>query len=661
MVDLLYALAYIALPIVTYLVARNLTWTVAIVSGSVALVGAVVTFVIKVGDSWNFASLQLATLGALILALAVTLAARLMARERMPWPALPWRRHLLVVGLPFLVIVLIIVVSRLIAAPRAGLFTAVGYLVRRQYAEDNAKWLDFTGQLVTGNDVVQGVSMGGPLQLFLVIVATALATASVLLLGGVNEVFVAANTVVYAQYFLAAMVPFVFAPLVEARVKGAGDGQRRGFIPAPLLWAGMLVLAVAILAVGGLGHLTLQFVFLATVMWVGVFVIGSRVPHVYALTSLVIVVVSLVWFPLLPISVVVMVAGAVAIVVALVRGGARRPGLWAIGIAWAATIVLTWPEYRSTIGYMTADVNATGDMAGGAVGGIAAAAMPVPSLIVPMLDLLDSKGGTEAVGPMLGILLLISAVLATMFIARRRSAAGRNRLLLAFAPALLLGGYAVALAVLGTWYAGDGPNYGAVKTTFLVSVTIIAVAVPLALMEIDRRRVGTTLVRVAGIAGIVYLLAVDGILPRAAVYTSPEQWPDASGEDRGYWWPAEVRKQAEQTIESLPIACAYRPPGAGAPSALPNGQTAYSCTRLLVGLSGADTTGQPLVDWQRREWFTNTPAWDDEYPRLITLPESLRQKDFILMDELDEVVGLDSVQSFMDRYKPEWAQEQASG
>jgi hypothetical protein len=657
MVDLLYVLAYIALPVGTYLISRNVTWTVAIVSASVALVGALVTFVIKVGGAWNFASLQLATLAALVLALLVTL----VVRRRADWPMAPWRHHLLVIGLPFVVIVAIILVSRLIAAPRAGLFTGVGFLVRRQYAEDNAKWLDFTGQLVTGNDIVQGVSMGGPLQLFLVIVATALAVVSMLMLGGVNEVFVAANTVIYSQYFLAAMVPFVFAPLVEARVRRKEGSQERGFIPAPLVWTGMLVLAVAILAVGGLGHLTLQFVFLATVMWVGVFVIGSRVPHAYALTSLVIAVVSLVWFPLLPISAIVILAGIVAIVIGFARGGFGRRAPWGIAVAWIAAIVLTWPEYRSTVGYMTADVNAGADLAGGMGGGIAAVAAPIQALMVPMLDLLDSKGGTEAVSPMLGVLLLIAAVLATLFIARRRSSLSRGRLLIAFAPALLLGGYAVALAVLGTWYAGDGPNYGAVKTTFLASITILAVAVPLALMEIDRSRSGTTLVRVAGIAGIVYLLAVDGILPRAAVYMSPEQWPDASGEDRGYWWPAEVKSQGEQTIASLPIACAYRPPGAGAPSALPNGQTAYSCTRILVGLSGADTTGQPLVDWQRREWLTNTPAWDNEYPGLITLPESLRQKDFILMNEIDEVVGLDSVQSFMDRYMPEWAREQAGG
>jgi hypothetical protein len=661
MVDLLYALAYIALPITAYLVSRNLTWTVAIVTGSVSLVGAAVTFVIMAGGLWSFASLQLATLGALLLALGVTIAVRLMARGRLPWPCVPWRRHALVVGMPFLLIVLIVLVSRLIAAPRAGLFTGVGFLVRRQHAEDNAKWLDFTGQLVTGNDIVQGVSMGGPLQLFLVIVATALAVVSMLMLGGVNEVFVAANTVIYSQYFLAAMVPFVFAPLVEARVRRKEGAQERGFIPAPLIWAGMLVLTVSILAVGGLGHLTLQFVLLATVMWVGVFVIGTRVRHAYALTSLVIAIVSLVWFPLLPVSVVVLLAGIVAIVIGFVRGGLGRRAPWGIAVAWIAALVLTWPQYRSTVSYMTADVNAGAEFSGGVGGGVAAVATPIQALVVPMLDLLDSKGGTEVVGPMLGILLLISAVLATMFIARRRAGEGQSRLVIAFAPALLLGLYAVALAVIGTWYAGDGPNYGALKTMFLISVTIIAVAVPLALMEIDRSRVGTTLVRVAGIAGIVYLLAVDGILPRAAVYMSPEQWPDASGEDRGYWWPAEVRRQAEQPIASLPIACAYRPPGAGAPSALPNGQTAYSCTRILVGLSGADTTGQPLVDWQRREWLTNTPAWDNEYPGLITLPESVRQKDFILMNEIQEVVGLDSVQSFMDRYMPAWAREQAGG
>jgi len=650
MVDLLYVLAYVALPIGTYLLSRNLTWTVAIVTGSVALVGALVTFVIKIGGSWDFSSLQLASLAALALALLVTL----VVRRRTDWPTVPWRRHFVVVLLPVLAVVALLVITRLAAGPRAGFLTAVGFLVRRQYAEDNAKWLDFTGQLVTGNDIVQGVSMGGPLQLFLVIVATALAAASALLLGGVNEVFVASNTVVYSEYFLAAMVPFVFAPLVEARVRRSRDDSERSWIPAPLLWTGMLVLAVAVIAVSGLGHLTLEFVFLATVLWIGVFLMGSSVPHAYALTSLAIVTISLVWFPLLPVSLVVLVAGAVALIIGVARAGLGRRAPWGMAIAWLLAIVFVWPEFRSTVSYMTDTASAAESVTGGMGGGIHAAAMPIQSLIAPALDLLDSKGGTEAVGPILGLLVAISAVLAVMFIVGTRRFKGRSRMLVAFAPAALLGGYALALAAIGTWWAGDGPNYGAVKMTFLVSVAIAAVAVPLALMELDRRRAGTTVIRVAGISVVVYLLAIDGILPRAGVYLSPQQWPDATGDDRGYWWPAEVRSQGEQTIASLPIACTYRPPGGEAPSALPNGQTAYSCTRILVGLSGADTTGQPLVDWQRREWFTNTRAWDNEYPAFLELPQAIRDKNFILMDELNDVVGLESMQSFMDRYYPPW-------
>lgn len=655
MINLLYVLAYVALPIATYVISRNLTWTVALVTGSVGLVGAWVSFVINMGDSWTFAALQLATLGALVFAFIITL----LARKRANWPTVSWRRHTVAVFLPVLAVLAVLVISRMAAGPRAGFFTAVGFLVRRQHAEDNAKWLDFTSQLVTGQEIVQGVAMGGPLQLFLVIIATTLAAASLLLLGGVNEVFVSANTVVYAQYFLAAMAPFVFVPLVEARVRRRSDSPQRDFIPAPLIWAGMFVLIVSIIAVSGLGHLTLEFVFLATVLWIGVFLVGSRVPHVYALTSLGIVTISLVWFPLLPVSLVVMAAGVIAVFTAFARRGIKQPGLWAVAVAWLAAIVFTWPEYRSAIGYMTESTSAAESITSAAGGGISASGGMLSALALPAFDLLSSQGGTEVVDPILAVLLLLSTVLATMFIVRRRASDSRARMALAFGPAVLLGAYAISLAIIGTWWAGGGPNYGALKTTFLATIAITSVAVPLALMEIDRRKAGTTIVRIAGIAGVAYLLTIDGLLPRAAVYLSPQQWPTATGTEKGYWWPAEVQTQAEQSIASLPIACAYRPIPTDIPSALPNGQTAYSCTRILAGLSGADTTAQPLVDWQRREWLTNTPAWLNEYPNLMMLPEDVRMKSFILLDVINNVNGLESVQSFMDRYKPDWAWEQS--
>jgi hypothetical protein len=657
MVDLLYLVAYVALPIGTFLLVRSVTWTVAVVTAAVALVGAFVTFWIEVGNTWTFASLQAATLVALLGALV---AAVLTRRGRTFSPGVTWRHQFVAIGIPFLAVVLLLLVSRLAAGPRAGFLTAVGFLVRRQYAEDNAKWLDFTGQLVTGDPIVQGVSMGGPLQLFLVIVATALAAASLVILGGVNEVFVAANSVVYAQFFLAAMVPFALSPLAEARIRRRAGSSEKGHVPVPLLWTGMLVLVVGVLAASGLGHLTLEFVLIATAFWVAVFLIGSRAPHAYALSSLAVVAVSLVWFPLLPVSLIVMVAGAVALVVAVRRARFRSGGTWVVVAAWVTMVVLTWSTYASTLRYIT-DTSAVALPVGGMGGGVRAGAGPVDALVIPALELLSSQGGTEQIAPALGVLVVLAAVLATMYVVRRRETASRWRRVLPFLPALLLGGYAVALSVLGTWWAGDGPAYGALKTTFMASIVILAVATPLALMEIDRGKAGTTLVRGAGMAAVIYLLTIDSLMPRAFTYISPQQWPDATGDERGYWWPAEVRSEAEQTIASLPISCAYRPQGAGAPSALPNGQTAYSCTRLLVGLSGADTTAQGLVDWQRREWLTNTPAWDNEYQAFLDLPENIRAKNFILMDEIDRVIGLDSVQYFMDRYKPPWAQEAAGG
>jgi hypothetical protein len=650
--NLAFFAAFVALPILSFLLVRSLTWTIAAVTGATALGGALVTFGLDHGYRWNMLSLQLVVLVAL---LAVFAAAVFLRGRREGWPTVPWRRQLTSVLLPVALGFVVIAVSRLAAAPRSGLFTAVGFFVKRQTAEDNAKWLDFAGQVVTGDDVVQGVAMGGALQLFMVVVATAMACVSLVVFGGVNEVLVAANTVVYAEFILAALAPFALAPLAEARVRSRSGSRDRGFIPAPLIWTGMLVLVVANLAASGLGHLTLEFVVVAVAFWIAVFLMGTRIPHVYALASLAVVATATIWFPLTPVSMVVLWLGAVVIVVRLAKRGSRTLALWGTAAMWLAMVVLTWSTFASTLRYMT-DLGSTSAAApGGAGPGIRAAVR------IPTLDLLTSQGGTEAVAPVLGVLVVISAVLAAMFVSRQRAKDSRLKLFVAFGPVALVAGYAIILSVVGTWWAGSGPAYGAVKTTFMASAVILAVSVPLALMEIDRKKAGLTLVRVAGIAGVIYLLTVDSLMPRAFTYLSPQQWPSVASDERGYWWPAEVKSEATQTIASLPIGCAYRPQGAGAPSALPNGQTAYSCTRILVGLSGADTTAQTLVDWQRREWLTNTAAWDNEYPGLLKLPEDIRKKNLILMDVIDRVVGLDSVQSFMDRYKPAWAQDGASG
>jgi hypothetical protein len=461
--------------------------------------------------------------------------------------------------------------------------------------------------------------------------------------------------VVYAEFVLVAFAPFALAPLAEARVRIRSGSPERGFIPAPLVWTGILVLAVGSLAVSGLGHLTLQFVFQAVTFWVCIFLVGTRVRHAYALASITVVAVAVVWFPLTPISLIIVAAGVVILVKQFATTRPIRQAPWLVAALWLAMIVLTWMTFANTLRFMTdMSSSAAAGTVGGGGGGVRAS---VQTGAVFALDLLTSQGGTQTVAPVLGVLAVLSTVLAVMFIARRRSGQSRARLLVAFAPAILLGGYALVLSVIGTWWAGEGPAYGALKTTFLATIVLLTVTVPLALIEIDRRRAGITMVRLAGITGVIYLLTIDGLMPHAFTYISPQQWPAASGEDRGYWWPAEVKSVAAQAIADSPIACAYFPQGAKVPTALPNGQTPYSCTRMLVGLAGKDSPnkGQPLSDWLLREWLTNTPGWLEEYPNLSGMPADVRSKKFILFNEQDQVVGLDTVQSFLDREKPDWA------
>lgn len=643
MIDLAFLVAFLGLPALAYALVRSVTWIAVATGAAFAIFGALVTFVIERGFYWTLRELQLLVL---VAALSVLTAAWFQRRRGNP-PAISGKRQLLTVFGPVLLGFVLLAAIRLYVAPRAGLFTAVGFLVARADAEDNAKWLDFTAQLITGHDIVQGVAMGGPLQLYLVVVSTALAAISAVALGGVNEVFVASNAVVYGQYAMAIIAPFALAPLVETRLRRGrkSDGDR--LIPAPLVLTGTFILFAASLAVSGLGHLTLQFSLLVIALWVAVFVVGASFPRMHLYASLAAASAALVWFPLSPIALVVVVAGVVVLVMGVRRAGFRSYA--APALAWAAFTVLAGGAIWGATKYMAAPDATTAAGASGGVRGVVAA------VHAEVADLLNSRGGTQEVGPMLGILVAAVVVLGVHVVVSGR--VRQKHPAVAMVPLTLLAAYAMVITVPGTWYVGSGPNYGALKTTFLVSIVALAVLTPIALAGLDSRRTGMTVLRWTGIAAIIYVMAVDTILPRAFVYVSPHAWPSASGDSvPAYWAPAEVQRTGSQSIASNPIACAFRPQGAIVPTALPDGKRAYSCTRILVGLGGADATGQALPDWLRREWFANEGAWDNEWTALSNMPDDLRRRNIILMDDYSNVIGLEPVQYFLDRQKPPWAQ-----
>ena len=643
-----FLVAFLALPIASFLLVRSVTWVVLGLTASFAIVGTFVSFLIDRTYQWDQGKLQWATL----VAFAMVFVAALISRRRAKLAyAVGFRRQFAAILAPALVGILFLIVSRALAAPASGWFTGVGFLIQREHAEDNAKWLDFTSQLVAGSPMAQGVPLGGPLELFIVVVTTLLSVISLVSFGGINQVFVVANGVIYVEYLLAFLAPFAFAPLAEGKFRRVAGSPVKAFLPAPLLWIAAFVLITGSLAVSGLGHMTLQFVFLCVATWASTFLAGTRIPHSYLLSSIGIVGAAIVWFPLTIVAIVLLVLIGVGLVIGLVKNRAFTARFGMSVALWAITVVLSWTTLTNALKYMVDIPANTTAMSGGSGGG--GVATSVGAMLVRNLQLLTSQGGTEIVQPILGVLALASAVLAALFLSHRKQAS-RKSLYLAVFPMAFMAIYSLALMVVGTWYAGSGPAYGALKTAFLTTIVVLAVTLPFALMEIDRKRTGMTLVRVAAIVGILYLLSIDTVLPRALMYVSPQQWPASSGENKGYWWPAEVRPVADQPLSSNPIGCAYLRQGEP-PSALPGGQLAYSCTRLLVGLAGKDTPGQPLVDWERREWLNNTEAWYDEYPNLINMPENVRSRQLILMNDLNGVTGLDNIQGFLDRYKPAWA------
>jgi hypothetical protein len=424
----------------------------------------------------------------------------------------------------------------------------------------------------------------------------------------------------------------------------------------------MLTLAAAVLLVTAYGHLTLQFTMLVCTLWVGVFLMASRVPQARLLTSLVVAAGMTVWLPMNAIAAVVIVGWLAVLITRLVRGPRVR-GDW-IGLALTVAVgVFIWEPMRSSVAFVIGSAPASAlELVGGMGGGVRAAAgvlAAVPGIgpIFAGLDestLFSAGGGTEQTTAVLAVLAAVAGLAAAVVASRQESGrAAYVRMI----PLLLLVGFAVTLNALDQWATGSAPHYGSLKFTFMVTIVVIAACAPVAMLLVDPRASAMTLGRWAAVAAVVYLLIVDSLLTRSIAAARPEQWspPIPFDNPQSYWWPADVNGTGDQPISANAVACVYLPQGAAAPSGildsqLSDPQRVYACTRQLAGLAGADSTAQPLVDWLRREWLTNTRSWSDVHGYLSGMPDSVLDKPVILLDDGSNVIGLESVRSLLARY-----------
>ena len=114
-----------------------------------------------------------------------------------------------------------------------------------------------------------------------------------------------------------------------------------------------------------------------------------------------------------------------------------------------------------------------------------------------------------------------------------------------------------------------------------------------------------------------------------------------------------MRDTADQPLTSNPMGCVYLPQGADRPSVLPDGQLAYSCSRIMSGLSGVGEAAGPFVAWQLDEWLQNTSYWDYYAPALNSIPDDVQARSVILLGEKGEIVGLASLDSLLTRFPPQ--------
>ena len=649
----LFLILYVLLPLLTLWRTRSIAWTVVAIFASVSVLGLTLNWVGNTFFAPNWVQLQWVALVALGAPVLVAFLTR-------PRQRAPIRHQAIAVGAPVLALGSFFAIATTWWTQQPAYLSPVGFLMGHATAEDNAKWLDFAAFMASGGPIEQSVPMGGPLQLFLVVVATFAAVVSQVTLGGVNEVLVAANSVIYGQFALVVLAPLALAPLAEVRLRRPARDATRGFvrIPWPFIWIGSLVLVSAVLMLTAYGHLTLQFTMLVVALWVAIYLVRSPIPGATFWASLAVAASMTVWFPMAAISVLVLLGWMVVLAIRLVRGD-RGVANWVyLAVTIVAAVALLDP-LRSAFVFLFGIVPAA------AVGGFGAGGGATSTAVFPVVtnltdsDLFAASGGTEVTTPLLMVLAGVAALGASAVVSRQGTDRGYVRLI----PLLLLAGFALSLNVLDQWATGGAPNYGSYKFTFMAVIVIAAATLPVCMMALDPRARGMTATRWVGVGVVIIALVVDPLLVRSVAAARPEQWspPIPFDNPRSYWWPAEVNGTSDQPISQNPIGCVYLPADAKAPSAilesrLSDPQRVYSCTRLLAGLAGEDWNAQPMVDWLRREWLTNTRAWTDVYGYLQRMPDSVLDRPVILLDDGSNVTGLESMRSLLGRFPAEAGQ-----
>jgi hypothetical protein len=537
-------------------------------------------------------------------------------------------------------------VSRMLAPGELTPLSSVGFFVEKVAAEDNAKWLNATSQLADASIVDTWANVGGPLILVMTFAATLIGSMSFLLYGAVNEVAVSAGSVIFTQIFMVIISPFALAPIIEKRYRKISGGK---LLPATYSLLSVAVLAASTAVLITYGHVTLQFTIIAITLWIASFLAPTAGLPGRLLTTFAVIATAMVWFPLGGISLMLLIALLAYFVYAVLRkSGEHRvaaiTGLVTTLILWVIMFAFLNSSLRFSLGLDPAGT-ASSEIGGGVAGGIAAAVGGIGSVTLPLFD---DPGGTEVVTIPLLVLTLIS-MLGLVWVRVGRNQLTRGQLL-TFGPIIVAGGYALIIALADFWAVGSGPNYASLKISFAIFIPILVASLPFALMVFHPGKSRVNAVGLTAVAAIVVLLTLDTLSPRAVLQLKPANWPNVSSGP--YWYPAEVRDIGVQPLASNPVGCVFLPRGSAQPTALPQGQLIYTCTRLLSGVAGVEVSAAPIVKWQLDEWLQNREMWSEMHAYFSSLDPEILGRTLILLDQDRAVVGIETIEGLLRRYQP---------
>lgn len=636
MLDIAFLVAFVALPVAIWWLSRSVLFlTVGLILGF-GLAGNLVQSLIAVGVGWNVRGLQ-------VLALIVMVVLAVLARLRFADRQASLRPQVLGVLLPALVIGAGLIVLRLMAPEDPGALSAVGYFINHPLAEDNAKWLHLSAQIADGRSISFNGYAGGPLLMMMATLSPLISVLSMIFLGGVNQVAVAANTVLAVQFFLIAAVPFALAPFAMKDRRSEGDAGRA--VPVALLWISSAFLVLASAVVTSYGHLSQQFTFIVLSLWIAAFI--SRAPRWVLLAASLSVATSVsVWVPL-------NILGLAILIVAVVLTIRQR---WWSGLGVvAATVLVTFDAIVSSVVYLVG-IELTLRLPGiGGIGGsldaddeAAGAVARDPGELIASAHLFRAPGAAEQTSAVLAVIAGLVALGAAWLLAKKWDLSGRQAAI-ALAPTGILVGYTLVTTVADALITGSAPNYGASKMAFTVVVVVIAAGLPYALVAVDPDAAGMSVLRWAGAFVVAALLLFDSVLPRAVSALSPLLWKGIDAAAPVYWSAAEVRDAGQQPLDENPIACVFAPPDSTEPTALPLGQESYSCTRLLIGLSGLEGQASIIGDWLLTDWQGQTQSWEQFRDSIDIRSDGIRERSILIMRDDQGLAGLTTVGELIDR------------